>query len=75
VPKTTQLSTGELNGQTLTIQLVEPGNDRLPAIVIKWPEKPTVCPPASFDQLVSSAMRILSNAVVELAAIRLWKKL
>jgi hypothetical protein len=73
--QTTPLSSGTLNGQNLTIQLVEPGNDLPPAIVVKWPDKPSLCPPASFDQLVSSAMRILSNAVVELAALRVRKKL
>ena len=44
-------------------------------IVVKWPPKASVCPPASFDQLVAGAMRILSNAVVELAAIRVLKKI
>ena len=70
--QTTPLSSGTLNGQTFTIELVEPGNQ----IVVKWPQNPTVCPPASFDQLGASAMRVLSNAVVEkLAAVRVWKKL
>jgi hypothetical protein len=72
--QTTPLSSGTLNGQTITINLVEPGNDKPPAIIVKWPEKASVCPPATFDQLVASAMRVLSNAVVELAAIRVWKK-
>jgi hypothetical protein len=42
--QTTPLSSGTLNGQTFTIELVEPGNQ----IVVKWPQNPTVCPPASF---------------------------
>jgi hypothetical protein len=47
--QTTQLSTGQLNGQTFTIELVEPGSHRPPAVVVRWPEKPSVCPPGSFD--------------------------
>jgi hypothetical protein len=47
---TTPLSSGSLNGQTLTIELVEPGNDLPNAVVIKWPTKPTVTSPATFDK-------------------------
>jgi hypothetical protein len=43
--------------------------------VVRWPVKPTVASPASFDQVVADAMKILSNAVVELAAVRVWKRL
>ena len=75
MPQTTPLSSGQLNGQTITIELVEPGNHQPPVIVVKWPPKASVCPPANFDKLVSSAMRVLSNAVVELAAIRVLKKI
>jgi hypothetical protein len=71
----TPLSSGTLNGQAFTIELVEPGNQLPPVIVVKWPQKASVCPPATFDQLVASAMRTLSNAVVELAAVRVWKKI
>jgi hypothetical protein len=72
--QTTPLSAGNLNGQTLKIELVEPGND-LPNAVIRWPGKPTITSPASFDQVVAAAMKILANASVELAALRVWKKL
>ena len=73
--KRTRLSAGNLNGQTLKIELVEPGNDLPNAVVIKWPTKPTITSPATFDQAVAAAMKVLSNAVVELAAIRVRKKL
>jgi hypothetical protein len=43
--------------------------------VVKWPAKPTITSPAAFDKVVADAMKILSNAVVELAALRVWKKL
>jgi hypothetical protein len=43
--------------------------------VIRWPAKPTITSPATFDQVVANTMKVLSNAVVELAAIRVWKRL
>jgi hypothetical protein len=73
--QTTQLSSGLINGQTLKIELVEPGNDLPNAVVIKWPQKPTIISPAAFDQVVADAMKILSRGVLELAAIKVWKKL
>ena len=44
----TPLSSGNLNGQTLTIELVEPANDLPNAVVVKWPQKPTITSPATF---------------------------
>jgi hypothetical protein len=75
MPNVTPLSSGSLNGQTLKIELVEPGNDLPNAVVVKWPAKPTISSPTTFDKVVADAMKILSNAVVELAALRVWKKL
>jgi hypothetical protein len=37
--------------------------------------KPTITSPATFDQAVANAMKVLSNAVVELAALKVRKKL
>jgi hypothetical protein len=73
--KRTELAAGQItNDDKLTIELVEP--PELPAMIkIRWPDKPSLCPPAQFDQAVAAAMRILSNAVVELAALRVRKKL
>jgi hypothetical protein len=59
----------------LKIELVEPGNERPIAVVVRWPQKPTITSPTTFDNLVADTMKILSNAVVELAALRVWKKL
>jgi hypothetical protein len=70
----TPLSSGLINGQTLTIELVEPGNDLPNAVVVKWPQRPTISSLAAFDKVVADTMKILSNAVVELAALRVWKK-
>ena len=71
----TPLSSGSLNGQTLKIERIEPGNDRPNAVVIRWPQKSTITSPATFDQVVANTMKILSTAVVELAALKVWKKL
>jgi hypothetical protein len=73
--RTTQLAHGPLNGaDELLIELVEP-TDLPPIIRIRWPDKPTLCPPAQLNATVAAAMRILSNSVVELAALRVRKKL
>jgi hypothetical protein len=72
---TTPLSSGSLNGQTLKIELVEPANDLPNAVVVRWPQKPTITSPVTFDQVVANAMKILANASVELAALRVWKGL
>jgi hypothetical protein len=66
----TDLATGLVNSSDrLTIELVEHPNS--PAFIqISWPEAPTVCSPTQFDKLVARTMRILSNGVIELAAIR-----
>jgi len=73
--QTTPLSSGSLNGQTLEIELVEPGNDLPNAVAIRWPAKPTITSLATFDQAAAAAMKILANASVELAALKVWKKL
>jgi hypothetical protein len=74
--QTTPLASGTIHDhEELSIVLVEPSNDLPNAVVIRWPAKATVVPTASFDQAVAAAMRILSNAVVELAAIRVHRKL
>jgi hypothetical protein len=73
--QTTQLASGEINGQTLLVQLVDPGKGQAPVIIVKWPEKPSTCPPRTFDQLVAAAMKVLSSSVVELAAIRVHRRL
>jgi hypothetical protein len=55
--------------------LSNPTTIYLTAVVIRWPQKSTITSPATFDKVVADTMRLLSNAVVELAAIRVWKKL
>jgi hypothetical protein len=73
--KRTDLSAGILNGSDrLTVELIEP-TGKPPIVAITWPTEPTVSTPAQFDQVVASAMRLLSAAVVELAAIRVHRQL
>jgi hypothetical protein len=57
----------------LVVELVEPPDT--PPFIANWPPKPTVCAQAQFDQIVVAAMRLLSTAVVALAAIRVHRKL
>jgi hypothetical protein len=75
LPKSTTLSSGQINNSDdLTVELVEhPGKPTF--IAINWPTKPTITTPAGLDATVAAAMRILANSVVELAAIKVWKKL
>src|SRR5215217_8581771 len=70
---TTPLSSGTINDHTLSIELVEPGNHVPAAVVIGWPDRPTVIPPAALDATVAAATRVLSNSVIELAALKVWK--
>jgi hypothetical protein len=75
VNKSTTLARGPINGaDELLIELVEP-TDLPPVIRIRWPDKPTLCPPAQLNATVAATMRVMSNAVVELAALRVWRKL
>ena len=53
----TPLSSGSLNGQTLKIELVEPGDDLPNAVAIRWPQKPTIISRATFDNLEADAMK------------------
>jgi hypothetical protein len=71
----TELAHGKItNNDHLTIELLEPPD--LPAVIrLRWPDKATLCPPTQLDAVVAAAMRILVNAVVELAALRVRKKL
>jgi len=70
----TELASGAVNSQTLKIELVEHVG-KPTVITIGWPAKPTVCTPHQLDAVVAAAMRILSASVIELAALRVWKKL
>jgi hypothetical protein len=69
----TDLANGTVNGARLRVELIEPAD--MPAVIsITWPPKPTLCTPAQLDQVVANAMRLLSAAVIELAAIKVRKQ-
>jgi hypothetical protein len=74
--KSTILAAGQITpNDQLTIELIEPINDLPPAILLRWPVKPTATTPVGLDATVAATMRILANAVIELAALKVWKKL
>jgi hypothetical protein len=73
--KITVLAEGQITpSDAIVVVLVEPA-DMPNSVVIHWPAKPTVCTPAQLDAVVAAAMRLLSAAVIELAALRMWKRL
>ena len=75
-PKRTDLASAVIHReQRLLVELIEPNYGKPPLIAIDWPPVPTVCTPQQLDAVVAAAMRVLSNAVVELAAIRANKRL
>ena len=56
-------------GDSITVELVKP--DSLPPLVrIAWPEKGTLVTPAKFAETAAAAMRILGNALVEVARMK-----
>jgi hypothetical protein len=88
MPKVTRLAHGTVHtSDNITVELVTPDswpNKRIdpsaateesPRIRIIWPAHSTICTPAKLDQAAANAMKVLSNAVVELAAIKVRRKL
>jgi hypothetical protein len=75
VNQTTQLASGLINGHDrLTVELVEPP-DLPAAVLLRWPQKPSIATPDAYSNVASEAMQVLAAAVTELSAIRVWKKL
>ena len=71
----TQLAQGKItNNDELTLELLEPPG-RPAAIRITWPPKASITTPAQFDAVVATTMRLLSAAVIELAALRRRRRL
>jgi len=68
--QTTQLASGLINGHDrLTVELVKPP-DLPPAILLRWPQAPTVCTPANYDQVAAAAMRVLAAASTAIAGLK-----
>jgi hypothetical protein len=67
--QTTPLASATLNGQTLTIQLVEP--DGVSAVVrIVWPAAPTVVDTKRFPDVASQVATLFARAHIVLAALK-----
>jgi hypothetical protein len=65
----TPLASGQINHDTISIELVEP--DSLPAVVkITWPAQATVVDPRSFGDTAAALVKMFSTAHVELARIK-----
>jgi hypothetical protein len=75
VPKPIQLASGQVNGHDrLTVELVQP-TDMPAAILLTWPQKPSITTPDAYSNVAAAAMQILAAAVIELAAVRVRKRL
>ena len=55
-------------------QLVQPP-DMPAAILLRWPQKPSITTPDIYSNVAASCMQVLSAAVIELAAIRTRRRL
>jgi hypothetical protein len=72
--QTTQLASGLINGHDrLTVELVQPP-DLPAAVLIRWPQKPSITTPDAYSNVAAAAMQILAAAVTELSALRVRKK-
>jgi hypothetical protein len=66
----TQLARGVINGHDeLIISLIQPDLEP-PAIIFRWPDKPTVTPAAAMDRTVANIMNVVAQARVRLSQIR-----
>ncbi len=59
----TPLAAGQINASDqLVIELVQ-ADDAPAAILIRWPDQPTVSPPTRFDATAAAVMRLLAADV------------
>jgi hypothetical protein len=70
------LASGRLNrsGDTLSIELIEPDTNAT-VVRIVWPSAPTITTPARYNEVASTAMRLLADASTRLARIKASKRL
>jgi hypothetical protein len=75
VTKKTTLSNGSINrADSITVELIAP--DANPAVVrIVWPQQPTITPPGRYNEVASTAMKLLAEASTTLARIKAGKRL
>lgn len=70
----TELASGQITAvDSITIELVE-ADETIPAIIIRWPVKPSVIHPHRFSSTADVAARTFAAAVVRLAHIRRDKR-
>lgn len=63
----TTLAEGQINAtDTLTVVLVRP-KDMPPAVMIHWPDHPTVSPPLRFAEVAAAVCKIVARASTEMA--------
>jgi hypothetical protein len=69
VPNRIELASGEIvQDARISVELI-PGVDSATCVIV-WPRKPTAVSPAKLAGCVAATCRVLSNAVLELAARR-----
>jgi hypothetical protein len=73
---TTPLASGAINasGDSIEVVLIQRA-DHPSAIRIVWPTAPTITTPARYNEVASTAMRLLAEASTALARIRASKRL
>jgi hypothetical protein len=75
--KTTTLGEAQLTqspNETITVELIQP--DDMPAMVrIVWPTAPTITTPNRYNEVASTAMRLVAEASTPLARIKASKRL
>jgi hypothetical protein len=73
--KRTDLAAGAINSaDRIAVELVQP-TDTPPSVIINWPSKATVCTPATYDQVVANAMRLLAAASTAIAQLKARRQL
>jgi hypothetical protein len=74
--KITELASGTINqsGDTLSVEVVEPAGAP-PAVLIRWPAAPTITTAARYNEVASTAMKLLAEASTTLARIKAGKRL
>jgi hypothetical protein len=69
------LAYGPINGaDSITIELIKPASHP-PVVRIVWPTAPTITASARYNDVASTAMRLLAEASTTLAGIKASKRL
>jgi hypothetical protein len=67
------LAHGPINGDILTVELIQPAGHP-PVVRIVWPTAPTITTAARYNEVASTAMRLLAEASTALAGIKASKR-